>query len=672
MDAIERQLQRLDPKYHVRSTDGLHDLLLGLGDLTADEIRARSVSIDLADGVETLVADRRAVGVRVAGDPRFIAVEDAARFRDALGVVLPLGLPESLLEPVRDPLGDLARRFARTRAPFTAAQFARRYGLGIAAAEAILVRLTAEGGLIEGEFRPGGTKREWTDANVLRMLRRRSLAKLRQEIEPVDQSVLGRFAPTWQGIVKPRQGPDALLDVVEQLQGAPIVASTLESDVLPARIAGYDPADLDAVTAAGEVVWVGVEPLGERDGRVALYLADHLPRLIPASTTEAPDALSGRESAIVEFLRTHGASFFAALHDAAGGGYPAETVDALWNLAWRGIATNDTFHSLRAFIRSRASKRKRHRPPAAAFRSRRMAPSSAEGRWTLVPSPSRGPATSRRSSEDTKAQTKWAAAVTEQLLARHGVVTREAAAAEDIPGGFSSVYPVLKELEERGRVRRGYFVAGLGATQFAMPGAVDLLRSLRDAPDEPEVVVLAATDPANPYGATLPWPERSTQKPLSSPNSIDANSEGSASNLRGPVRTVGAVVILVDGALVAYLARGGRQLTAFLPDDEPARSKAGRAIARVLAERASASIGDEDARGVLIEEIDGLAPSAHPLAPYLTEAGFVAGALGMAVASGQSPVGTRTLFTARRPSRRLLSSPFSPRNFVDPDGDPEH
>src|SRR5439155_10113328 len=249
IDAIEQQLQRLDPKYHVRSADGLHDLLLGIGDLSADDIRARSISVDVAASIQSLVADRRAIAIRIAGDPRFIAVEDAARFRDALGVVLPPGIPESLLEPVRDPLGDLARRFARTHAPFMAADFARRYGLGPAAAESVLARLTAEGRLVEGEFRPGGTRREWTDANVLRMLRRRSLAKLRQEIEPVDQPVLGRFATTWQGILKRRRGADALLDAVEQLQGAPIPASTLESDVLPARVEGFDPGDLDAVTA---------------------------------------------------------------------------------------------------------------------------------------------------------------------------------------------------------------------------------------------------------------------------------------------------------------------------------------------------------------------------------------------------------------------------------------
>jgi len=638
IDAIERQLQRLDPPYQAKSADGVHDLLLAIGDLTRDELARRCTTADVAASIDTLVRTRRAIEIRVAGDPRVAAVEDAARFRDALGVPLPLGLPDALLQPVPDPLADLALRYARTHAPFTAAEFAQRYGLGAAAADAILARLTGEGRLVEGEFRPGGNRREWTDAGVLRMIRRRSLAKLRQEVEPVDQAVLGRFTTTWQGLVKRRQGADALLDAIEQLQGAPIAASILETDILPARIDGYDPADLDAVTAAGEVVWLGVEPLGERDGRVALYLADHLPKLL--SPVRPAAELSDREAAIVDHLRAHGASFFGALHDACGGGYPTATVDALWTLVWRGLVTNDTFHALRAFARAHAPRRRARAPQATAFRSRRLAPPSAEGRWTLVPHPR-------------VSATEWAAATAQQLLARHGVVTREAVAAEAVPGGFGLVYPVLKGLEEHGRVRRGYFVAGLGATQFAMPGAVDLLRSLRDAPEDPEIVVVAATDPANPYGATLPWPK-------------------AADSGRGPTRSVGATVILVDGALAAYLARGDRQLVTYLPDSEPARSKSARAIARALADRPSA--------GMLIEEIDGTASSLHPLASYLTEAGFVSGAMGMQrVVSRQSAVGSHSRQSERpegaepahqsgrrqRPSRSTLSSPFARRYFDD-------
>jgi ATP-dependent Lhr-like helicase len=706
MDAIERQLQRLDPQYHVKSADGVHDMLLSLGDLTDAEIRERSISLDVAASVADLVAARRVLAIRVAGDPRFIAIEDAARFRDALGVPLPVGIPESLLQPVRDPLGDLALRYARTHAPFMASDVAMRYGLGPAAAEAVLLRLTAEGRLIEGEFRPGGTRREWTDAGVLRMLRRRSLAKLRHEIEPVDQAALGRFTTTWQGIVKRRHGADALLDAIEQLQGAPLTASILETEILPARIDIYDPADLDAVTAAGEVVWVGVEALGERDGRVALYLADHLARLLPPAPGATvrlkadrgasagrrvrvpPDPVvderSDRETAILEALRSRGASFFGPLHEAVGGGYPAETVDALWSLVWRGLITNDTFHALRGFTRTRASRRKakiRLRPDQASFRSRRLAPPSAEGRWSLV-------AAGREST------TKWAAAMTQQLLARHGVLTREAVAAEAVPGGFGLVYPILKGLEENGRLRRGYFVAGLGATQFAMPGALDLLRSMRDTPDEEEVAVLAATDPANPYGATLKWPAfapggaSAPQAPLaphsatvspsahaddsSRPRRAEAAAENdtAAKAGRSPTRSVGATVILVNGALAAYLARGDRQLVTFLPADEPDRSKVARAIARVLIDRARG--GGDSPRGMLLEEIDGAPPERHPLSTYLSQAGFVAGAMGFQATyrSHHPPPAARQPALAGPHPKSSVSSPFAARYF-EPDRDDE-
>jgi ATP-dependent Lhr-like helicase len=670
MDALERQLQRLEPRYHARTADAVHDMLLAIGDLTDAELGERTATTNAAASVADLVKARRAITVRIAGEPRSIAVEDAARYRDALGIPLPLGIPESLLEPVRDPLGDLALRYARTHAPFVAADFAARYGLGPAAAEAVLLRLTAEGRLIEGEFRPLGTHREWTDAAVLRMLRRRSLAKLRQEVEPVDQAVLGRFTTTWQGVVKRRHGADALLDAIEQLQGAPLPASILETEILPARLDGYDPADLDAVIAAGEIVWVGVEPLGDRDGRVALYLADHLPRLLPpldtvrlkADPTDAgrvrlqPDR-DARDEKILDCLRERGASFFAPLHDAVGGGYPAETVDALWTLVWKGLVTNDTVHALRAFMRVRTARRRAKRPEISAFRSRRLAPRSAEGRWSLVPRieivpvarPLQGRDVRGRGPERPALQretTKWATAVAQQLLARHGVLTREAVMAEALPGGFGVVYPVLKAMEESGRLRRGYFVAGLGATQFALPSAIDLLRSLRDTPDDVEIAMLAASDPANPYGAVLKWPASAASAASAGQAVTDVDSRGSnraeaasaAKAGRGPTRTVGATVVLVDGALAAYLARGDRQLLVFLPDAEPQRSKAARAIAQVLIDRART--GGDTPRGMLIEEIDGIPATLHPMATYLTEAGFIGGALGFQsqVASHRSQV----------------------------------
>ena len=617
MDGLERELQRLDPRYQARSADAVHDMLLSIGDLSRDEVSIRATSEDVAASADDLVKQGRAIVVAIARQQRYVAVEDAARYRDALGVALPSSIPAALREAATDPLANLVRRYARTHAPFTSTEVATRFGIGVPEVEAALLALSADGALVEGEFRPGGTSREWTDAGVLRQLRRRSLARLRQEAEPVDQSVLGRLETRWQGVARRRQGADALLDVIEQLQGAPIAASILEAEVLPARIDGYDPADLDAIAAAGEVVWAGVEPLGDRDGRIALYLADNAAKLLPVGLDADRDPL---EQAIVDHLREHGASFFGPLLEATGGGYPADAVNALWSLAWQGVITNDTFHALRAFTQSRTPRRRPRKPAAQAFRSRRSAPPSAEGRWTLVGDPERvapraaGGRTLNvgRPFQGRQDNTAWAAAWAQQLLARHGVLTREAVASEGASGGFGIVYPVLKAMEEAGRIRRGYFVAGLGATQFALPGALDLLRSLRDpSSDEAnvEVVVLSATDPANPYGAAIRFP---------------AVSVG-----RGATRSVGATVILVDGALAAYLARGDRQLLTFLPETEPQRSKTARAVARALRERSRTPVSDDQGpRGMLIEEIDGIPPSAHPIAPFLAKAGFITGAMG--------------------------------------------
>ena len=450
-------------------------------------------------------------------------------------------------------------------------------------------RFVERGRLIEGEFRPNGTQREWCDADVLRTIRRRSLAKLRKEAEPVDPPVLARLFTNWQHATKKRRGLDALLEVIESLQGFPMAASIFESEILSARIEDYKPSDLDTLSAAGEIVWAGVEPLGEKDGRIALYLTDHLPLLhvIPsvardlgggsrqarASQPLPPGSLAPArddiDSRILDHLRTHGASFFGDIQ-AALGGFPKDLVDALWDLVWQGAITNDTFHALRAYTRPK-------QPRASGFRSRRIAPASTQGRWSLVPPP--------RGSE-----TERAAALAHQMLARYGIVTREAP-------GFSSVYPVLKGMEEAGRIRRGYFVAGLGATQFASAGAVDLLRSLRDEPEKPEVVMLAATDPANPYGAIVKWPE--------SPWTLS--------------RSVGAQVILVNGLMACYLSRGAKQLYLFLPEDEPSRSAVARAVAETL------PIGR---RAMLIAEINDEPAARSPLAPFLVEAGFAATAMG--------------------------------------------
>jgi ATP-dependent Lhr-like helicase len=609
---VERQLQHLDERYKVKTIDGLHDLLIRIGDLSEAEAGERTMLADVSAALGDLERARRAVPIVLAGERRYVAVEDIARYRDALGIPPPPGLPEALLEPVRDPAGDLAQRYARSHAPFTARELAARYGLGPAVAEALLLRLTEAGRLIEGEFRPGGVDREWCDPDVLRSLRRRSLAKLRQEIEAVDAEALGRFAVSWHGIGSGRTGLEPLLDAVEQLQGAAIPASVLEREILPARVENYEPAMLDTLMAAGEVAWIGVEPLGERDGRIALYLTDHMQRLHdprPAPPNPSDAEVDERSAAIVDYLRTHGASFFGAIHQGVGGGFPNDTVEGLWGLVWNGLATNDTLHPLRAYVR--AEDRRTRRKPAAPFRSRRLVPRTAEGRWSLV---------ERSATAGSKAAaTHWSAAVARQLLARYGVVTRETVATEAVAGGFSAIYQVLKAMEDAGRIRRGYFVAGLGAAQFALPAALDLLRTLRERPETPRTVVLSATDPANPYGAIVKWPELVAD--AASANAA-AGVGSSRPEGRGPTRTVGALVILVDGAAAAYLRRGERELLLFAPEAEPRRSQVTRAVARMLLHLAQR-------RGMLLGEINGEPAIRHIAARLFLQEGFVATALGL-------------------------------------------
>jgi len=627
IEETEEQLQCLVDPYKARSMDGVHDLLLRLGEMTRAEIAARaSVSEEEVGGfVARLVKARRVLELMVAGEKRVVAVEDAARFRDALGVPLPPGLPSAFLEPVADALLDIVRRYARTHGPFTTVDVATRYALPKESVEATLQRLVGLGRVAEGGFRPGGVHREWIDAEVLRAIRRKSLARLRKEIEPVEQRTLARLFTRWQGVVQPRRGLDALLDVIENLQGAPLPASLLETEILPARVAGYKPADLDTLIAAGEVVWVGFEPLGERDGRVGLYLAERVGSLLPVKPGPQkrdaghPDwwpgeeAVGEREQAIVEYLQKNGASFFQPLHDGVGGGYPGETLEALWSLVWRGLLSNDAMNALRAYCekpaggRAKPARRVHHQ---VGFRSRRTTPPTAQGRWSLNE-------VAFDAERSTPArQTEWSHAVAQQLLTRYGVVFRETAHAENLPGGFSAVYDVLKALEESGKVRRGYFAADLGATQFAMPAAVDVLRSLRVASQEgaSEVVMLAATDPANPYGALLRWPEG-----------------------LGLTRSVGARVVLVDGALVAYLRRGNPNVQVMLPEEEPMRSQVARALAEFFVaqvQKLEADGGERGRGGMLIAQVNGVNVAEHPMARYLLDAGFVAGGMGFNVRRG--------------------------------------
>ena len=565
MAEVEAEISRLVEERHVRDEEGVADLLRMLGDLTTAEVVARGGTAQM---LALLEKSRRAIRVRIAGEERWVAIEDAGRLQDALGVPLPVGIPEAFLEPVRDPVGDLVARYARTHGPFHALDVALRLGLGVAVVDATLGRLSATGRVAHGEFRPGGSGLEWCDAEVLRSLRRRSLAKLRKEVEPVPPEALARFLPQWQGLGAGNgRGVDGLMRAIEQLQGASVPASALETLVLPSRVAGYSPAMLDELTASGEVLWAGQGSLPGNDGWVSLQLAESADLLLPPVSDLT---LTPLHVEVVEALEGGAALFFRSLSDRLGATDDPSLVAAVWDLVWSGYLTNDTMAPLRVVLGSGKTAHSSRKAPARQ-RSRygrpvmptRTGPPTVAGRWSLLPARDSDP-------------TRRAHALAEALLDRHGVVTRGAVMAEHAPGGFAAVYSVLKAFEDAGRVRRGYFVEGLGAAQFAAPGAVDRMRALaavrpsseepmwttpvpggwdtspytarqRQRRDEARAVVLAATDPANPYGAALPWPV----------------SDGG----HRPGRKAGALVVLVDGALVLYVERGGRTLLSFRDDD---------------------------------------------------------------------------------------------------------
>lgn len=627
VDELALELQRLDARHPVRHADGVHDLLLKLGDLRRDELAARcdapsgtdySLSVpaaarcdrpeklscvedsspsDLDRWLAELLAARRVIEFRIAGQTRYAAAEDASRFRDALGIVPPPGLPDAFLSSVEDPLGDLVSRYARTHVPFHVEDVAARFGLGTAPIRTALLRLAARGRVLEGEFLPGGRGREWCDAEVLRMLKRRSLARLRKQVEPVAPETLARFLIRWQGIARPRQGLDALLDAIEQLQGAALPASALEQDILPRRVEGYRPSDLDELCAAGEVTWRGCESLGPDDGRIALYLTDHYPKLtVPAEPV--PGELPGR---IRHLLTERGALFFDDLA-ATLGGFRNDVLAALWQLVWAGEVTNDTLAPLRSLRRGTRRKDRTSGHGRRAFRSRRLTKTpGSEGRWTLLAKP--GSATPSA----TERQTALAA----QLIRRYGVLTREMVTSENVAGGFAGLYPVLKAMEDSGRVRRGYFVAGLGAAQFAAPGASERLREPDSQDDGEQAIVLAATDPANPYGAALPWPPK---------EDVQAR----------PQRAAGARVILHQGRLIAYLGRTRQQLLTFVPDADPQQTEVRETLARTLANLAAPG------NPVFLTKIDGGRPSASDMTPWLVNTGFVATSRGLLHRGGPS------------------------------------
>ncbi|QCB95602.1 ATP-dependent helicase [Arthrobacter sp. PAMC25564] len=676
IDATERELQRLAPDRRARGLEGVADLLRLLGPLTPDEVAARLEAASMpgpgpvdgpvkaaaspADATAHLAAlqrANRAIKVNVGGVERYAAVEDSARLRDALGVPLPMGVPLAFIEPVADPLGDLVSRYSRTHGPFTSAEAAARLGLGVAVVGTALKRLAADGRVVEGEFRPHapppeGTApdadagvaaptapsvvlpvvlppasvSEWCDAEVLRKLRRRSLAALRAEVEPVDSAAYGRFLPAWQNVRAPGsrrgqpalRGLDGIITAVDQLSGVPIPASAWEPLVLAGRVSDYQPAMLDELMAAGEVLWSGAGSLPGNDGWVSLHLADSAELTLNPAIDFVPGDAQLR---LLEHLRNNGGGYFFRQLTGIAGGMDTvlsdqDVVSALWDLAWAGRLTGDTFAPVRALIAGghTAHRQVARAPRARAPRLSRLGrahgtgllgspgltggrygsatgaaptPPLAAGRWSALPAPELDP-------------TIHARATAELLLDRYGVVTRGSVMAENILGGFGLMYKVLARLEEAGRCRRGYFIEHLGAAQFAVPATVDRLRSFAEdtqlSKPEPVALALAATDPANAYGAALPWPALNVE----------------AGTGHRPGRKAGALVVLVDGALVLYVERGGKTLLAF-SDDAGILAAAGAALVGVVKRGAVDKL--------IMEKVNGHGILDTPVAAALAQAG---------------------------------------------------
>jgi ATP-dependent helicase Lhr and Lhr-like helicase len=544
LEEVEAQLQHRTEAGRAGDRDALQQLLRNLGDLTEEECEERvAEGYSARSMLEKLVRERRVAAVRIAGQERYIAAEDAGLYRDALGVPPPTGLPETFLEPHPDAMRALVRRYARMHGPFPTWQLAERYGVDPAPA---LRELEGEGALVRGELAPGGTEREWCDSEVLRRVRRASLARLRKEVEAADTRELARFLPSWQNVDAYRPagaGPDRLREALVPLQGVALTPKVWERDVLPRRLGAYSPSWLDELCTSGELVWIGAGALGRSDGRVALYFREDVRLAGPPPANAKLEPVQGEVHEAIRERLASGPSFWLDL--LADLDHPAEELhNALWDLAWSGEVTNDAFAPLRA-PRLRAV-------PASERAGRRFARrrgttgAAVQGRWSLTaPLFANAPGPGAR----LRAQA-------ELMMERYGIVTRETVLAEGVPGGFSTLYGELGNLELLGTARRGYFVEGLGGAQFALPGAVERLRSLPEA--DGSYLVLAATDPANPYGASLPWPKL----------------EGG----RRPGRTPGAHLLLRDGEPLVFVERGGRGVLRLAPLEGEALEEAMRAL----------------------------------------------------------------------------------------------
>ncbi|MEZ4281279.1 MAG: DEAD/DEAH box helicase [Myxococcota bacterium] len=594
LDETERSLQGLTPDTQARHADGLHDRLRRSGDANEAELAARFAGepADYARARDALVRAGRIIEVALAGELRWIAVEDAAAYRDGLGVALPPGLPAALLEPAHAPLEQLVMRHARTHASFGTDALAARFGLRPAGLEPLLDSLARRGRLLAGEFDPRRQGREWCEPEVLRRVKQKTLARLREEIEPVPGEAVARFLLDWHGIAAPRRGRTQLDAVIDRLEGLPLSFAELERAILPARIADFDPALLDAAGSEGQLVWIGAGAIGERDGRIALHRRERLAGADPSAPGapgkpgEANDPLTPIEARIHAGLERRGASFFSEIASeirASDPGTPAPAIEAgLWGLVWRGLVTNDTFAPLRA---RRAPRAKRPRRPG-----RHAPPSSTAGRWSLVaPLLAANPGEADSPTERLHRRVLG-------LLDRHAIVSRESLDGESLPGGFSAIYPVLREMEEAGRIRRGHFSAGASSAQFALPGAVDRLRGFRARPAIPQAVLLASTDPAQPWGAQLPWP---------------ALAKGRAR------RAIGTAVVLVDGAPLLLVERGGRSLSLFV---DPITRQDERLLAALRALAVGASrLG---VKRLAVEQVDGSPARESTIAGLFERAGF--------------------------------------------------
>lgn len=592
--ATGRQLQHLSPDRAARDAEAVADLLRLLGPLTEEEVAARASGADVGGWLEGLRAARRALTVSFAGRSWWVAIEDIGRLRDGIGIAVPLGVPAAFTEEVADPLGELLGRYARTHPPFTTAEAAARFGLGLRVTADILGRLAGDGRLVRGDFvatpdtpaTPVAGAEQWCDADVLRILRRRSLAALRAQVEPVSTAAYGRFLPAWHRLGSAESsrssghfGLDGLMSVIDQLAGVRMPASAIEPLVLAPRVRDYSPALLDELLATGEVTWLGAGSISASDGWIALHPSESAPLSLPGP---ADIELGDAHRAVLDTLAPGGAYFFRQLTQS---GLPeSELKAALWELIWAGWITGDTFAPVRALLGGTGTRRRSapahrsHRPPrlsrySVAHPQARPADPTVAGRWSILPVPE----------PDSTLRAHYQA---ELLLGRHGVLTRGAVTAEGVPGGFATLYKVLSTFEDAGRCQRGYFIESLGGAQFAVASTVDRLRSYSDGidPERPEyrAVVLAAADPANPYGAALPWPA--------------SRGDGAGPAAR-PGRKAGALVVLVDGELAWFLERGGRSLLTFT-DDAAAHHAAATALADLVASRRVASI--------LVERIDGV------------------------------------------------------------------